>query len=84
MQRGCAGRSWELLHVWQVINTGFVRSVKKHAQTDKFVHKFRVRNVLNVAIIKKNHNPLFLGGILVHLVLIPRRVILLFCGINMS
>lgn len=62
MQRGCAGRSWELLHVWQVINTGFVRSMKKHAQTDKFVHKFRVRNVLNVAIIKKKSQSFIFGG----------------------
>lgn len=64
--------------------TGSVRSVKKHAQTDKFVHKFRVRNVLNVTIILKNHNPFFLGGILVHLALVPCRVIMLFCGISTS
>lgn len=47
------------------------RSVKKHAQTDIFVHKFSVCNVLNVANNKIKPNLFFLGGILVHLVLIP-------------
>lgn len=84
MQRGCAGRSWELLHVWQVINDRLCEECEKTPQTDTLVLKFRACNILNVANNSKKHNLFFLGRILVHLALISCRVILLFCGINTS
>lgn len=84
MQRGCAGRSWELLHVWQVINDRLCEECEKTPQTDTLVLKFRACNILNVANNSKKHNLYFLGGNFSSFTLISCRVILLFCGINTS